>query len=178
MPQTLYEQVMDAEFSVLPPALQTLHGRGGVDVFCGHSSVEIGAHPLAPWICRLMRFPKASASVPVTVTMLRQPGREQWTRVFGKARFASVLSAGRGPGLAVERFGPLSFDVRLVAESGGLSMPLLAGRVLGIPLPRWLTPESRTREFVDDDGHPCFDVEILMPWIGRVIRYRGVLDGV
>ena len=80
------------------------------------------------------------------------------------------MAAGRRLG-----FGPLSFDIGLTVEDGRLAYPVVAGRCLGIPLPRLLLPISRTAEGVDTEGRATFDVEIALPAVGRIVRYRGWL---
>lgn len=43
-------------------------------------------------------------------------------------------------------------------------------------LPRFMRPWTRAQERVDDLGRFTFDVEIGLPGIGRLVRYRGWLD--
>ena len=74
-----------------------------------------------------------------------------------------------------ERFGPLSFRLRLAPDGDGLAMPIDAAFLLGLRLPRFLTPASATREFIDAAGRFNFDVDVSLPGVGRVVRYRGWL---
>lgn len=174
---TLYEQVLGADHAQLPSPLRDLHDVVERRQFRGVARVEVGRHPLARLIRWLMRFPPAALEVPVTVTMTRRGGRELWQRRFGNARFESVLRRAPqdGPGECHERFGLFDFGVRLIADRQSLSMPVRHARLLGLPLPRALTPESRTREFVDEHGDAAFDVEVLLPGVGVITRYRGSL---
>lgn len=173
----LYERVLGAEFARLPVAVQSLHAVVDRAEFVGEARVEVGSHPVAGLVRWLMRFPAASPRVPVTVVMTREGERERWQRQFGTARFVSVLS--RHPddqhGECQERFGPFAFGIRLIVDAGGISMPVRNARFLGLPLPRFLLPESRTQETADGHGNALFDVEIRLPVIGRVIRYSGNL---
>lgn len=173
----LYERVLGAAFARLPEPLRELHAVVDEAVFAGRARIDVGKHRLARWIGRLMRFPAAADDIAVEVTMRVEGEGERWSRRFGGARFHSVLRSAM-PGTCVERFGLLSFDLQLVADERGLAMPLRQGRFIGLPLPRGLMPESRTREFLDEYGRACFDVEVLLPRIGRVIRYRGFLEPV
>jgi len=114
----------------------------------------------------------------VRVTMQRNAdGSETWKRRFGGHRFESTLSRcdTDPPGRIRERFGWMSFRLALPSDESGLRMPLERGQWLGIPLPRLLTPRSDTREFVDAQGRFCFDVDISLPLLGRVVRYEGWL---
>lgn len=173
----LYEQLLGPGHAYLPPALQALHAVVDRLQFRGTAVVETGSHVLARAIRRVMRFPAAATAIPVEVTMVCEDGGERWTRRFGRSVFHSVLrrTAQERPGECRERFGLFDFGIRLIADERGLSMPVRDARFLGIPLPHALTPVSRTREFVDDAGDAAFDVEVLLPGIGRIIRYRGSL---
>ena len=44
-----------------------------------------------------------------------------------------------------------------------------------VPLPRFLAPMTRAREWVDDEGRFRFDVEIGLALIGPIVRYTGWL---
>ncbi|NJM83873.1 MAG: DUF4166 domain-containing protein, partial [Tabrizicola sp.] len=76
----------------------------------------------------------------------------------------------------IERFGPLSFRIALRAEAGRLHYPVVGGRCLGVPLPRWALPVSQTVEAVDASGRASFDVALSHPLTGPIIRYRGWLE--
>ncbi len=173
----LYQRILGAAFSRLPAPLQILHTVVDRMRFAGRARIEVGSHPVASLVRWLMRFPAAADDTEVEVTMQVESQRERWVRRFGSLRFESVLRLPESAahGAFIERFGPFSFDVQLVADEAGITMPVRRARCLGLPLPSWLTPESRTREFVDDDGRACFDVEVVLPRFGRVIRYRGWL---
>lgn len=177
--ETLYESVMGpADWSRLPAAVRDAHDLFDRRVFRGEARITGGTNPLAWLLARFMRFPPAVERTPVRVTMERRPdGAETWTRAFGRHRFGSTLSrrASDPPGSIRERFGPMSFRLALPVDESGLQMPLERGEWLGIPLPRWITPRSQTREFVDDQGRFRFDVDISLPGMGRVVRYEGWL---
>jgi hypothetical protein len=79
------------------------------------------------------------------------------------------------PGVIVERFGMLSFRLALNPSEAGLSMPIERAYFLGVLLPRWLTPISCTHETVDAAGRFHFDVDVVLPLAGRIVRYRGWL---
>ena len=75
----------------------------------------------------------------------------------------------------MERFGPFAFDLTLTPEDDALVYRVAGWRCLGLPLPRALAPTTRTHEAVDADGRFVFDVEIGLPGLGRMVRYRGWL---
>lgn len=177
--ETLYERVMGrAAWSRLPAAVRDVHDLFDRRVFAGEARISAGRHPLGRIVSRVMRFPPATERTTVRVTMQRNPdGSETWTREFGRHGFRSTLSRRESdpPGRIRERFGPMSFQLDLPGDETGLRMPLERGQWLGIPLPRWLTPRSDTREYVDGQGRFCFDVDISLPFVGRVVRYEGWL---
>jgi hypothetical protein len=177
--ETLYEGVMgSAAWSRLPAAVRDVHDLFDHRAFRGEARITGGTNPLAWILARVMRFPPAIERTPVRVTMERRPdGAETWRREFGRHRFASTLSrrASDPRGRIRERFGPMSFLLALPVDESGLQMPLERGEWLGIPLPRWITPRSETREFVDAQGRFRFDVDISLPGMGRVVRYEGWL---
>ncbi|HVT34846.1 MAG TPA: DUF4166 domain-containing protein [Nevskiaceae bacterium] len=173
----LYQRALGPAWARLPAPLRQLHEVRGRHAWQGMASVENGRSLLAR-LCRvLMGFPAAAAEVPVRVTLERIGESERWTREFGASRFHSVLSLPRDgeAGVVIERFGLLSFRLGLPADEHGLEMPMRGARVLGLPLPRLLTPRSRTREFVDDQGRFCFDVAVSLPAAGLLVHYRGWL---
>lgn len=175
----LYERVMgQANWARLPAAVRDAHDVHDRRVFAGEARISAGSSVLAWIVARVMRFPPAVERTPVRVTMQRnEDGSETWTREFGRHRFRSTLSRRDSdpPGRIRERFGPMTFRMALPVDETGLQMPLERGQWLGIPLPRWLTPRSDTREFVDAEGRFRFDVDISLPMLGRVVRYEGWL---
>lgn len=163
------------DLTTLPPALQELHRVIDLRRWAGVATIDRGTGLLSRLAGGVMRFPPAGRNVPVTVEMERQGGTERWTRSFGEHRFRSNLSRPRkGPGL-VERFGPLSFRIALRVEDGALHYPVVQGWCLGVPLPRWALPVSRTVEAMDDQGRATFDVELSHPLTGLIVRYQGWL---
>jgi hypothetical protein len=163
------------DLAALPPPLRDLHRVIDQRRWSGQAMIDRGNTVLSRLAGWLMRFPPAGKDVPATVTMERQGKTELWTRAFGPHQFRSRLSRPRrGPGL-VERFGALSFRIALKAEDGGLHYPVAQGWCLGIPLPRWALPVSRTVEAVDGEGRATFDVELSHPLTGLIVRYRGWL---
>ena len=167
--------MLGPDWQRLPPAVRRAHEVDDLETFTGEANVETGGGALGWLVARLFGFPPAGAARRVTVSMERRGEHERWTRRFDRWQFASVLSPGHGPRRIVERFGPIRFHLRLPADETGLTMPIERATLLGLSLPSWLMPESRTREFVDPQGRFSFDVEIRLPLVGRLLRYRGWL---
>jgi hypothetical protein len=74
-----------------------------------------------------------------------------------------------------ETFGPFSFRLGLAADRDGLVMPVTGWKLGVLPLPRFLAPRSRTREYEDEQGRFCFDVELMLPGLGLFAHYKGWL---
>jgi hypothetical protein len=172
----LYQDLLGTAFARLPTTLQTAHLVFGRLELAGVAEVERGRGVLAPLVAALFRFPAAGKDIPVMVTMVRTDGREEWTRDFGGSRFASTqeLGTGRQEGLLVERFGPIAFAMAVVVEGGRLRLVQRRWSVFGIPMPRALLPTGVAYE-EEIDGRFTFDVDISLPLIGTIVRYRGWL---
>jgi hypothetical protein len=68
--------------------------------------------------------------------------------------------------------------LRVTADDLGLRLSVEGARFAGIPLPLLLVPWTRATERIDALGRFNFDVEIGLPGIGRLVRYRGWLSAV
>src|SRR5205085_10371187 len=103
-------------------------------------------------------------------------GHEDWRRDFAGRRYASTMAAGRHRGMPVliECFRPFTYCHRLTATPRGVVWQLIAWRLLGIPLPRWTVPAINCFESAEGDRYR-FEIDVVFPLIGRVIRYRGWL---
>ncbi|HEX7758693.1 MAG TPA: DUF4166 domain-containing protein [Caulobacteraceae bacterium] len=172
----LFQRVLGEAFHRLPAQVQALHAGQGDEVWAGRASVERGQGPLVSLICAVVGLPAATGETPVRVDIQRRAGREVWRRTFGGQSFSSQLSLGRGrrARLILERFGPLTIAMALVAGENRLDFVIRGWSLLGLPLPAALAPRSTTFEAAPD-GRFAFDVEIALPLVGRIVRYRGAL---
>ncbi|MDG5496037.1 DUF4166 domain-containing protein [Niveispirillum sp. BGYR6] len=125
-------------------------------------------------ICTLMGLPKPGRDVPVTVVFDRTPLAEHWQRRFGDRRYASSLRAGTGveTGLLIEHMGMITNVFRIEATIDTLYLTVVRCRFLDVPMPGWLAPRCAIAER-QEDGEFTFDVPIELPWLGRLIHYRG-----
>jgi hypothetical protein len=112
----------------------------------------------------------------VTVNLKAEGGGERWTRNIGGHRFFSLQMPGRGrrERLLVERFGPVTVNIALVVEGAGLRYVIRGWQLFGVPMPRALAPRTAAFETVEN-GKFRFDVDIALPFIGLIVRYRGLL---
>jgi hypothetical protein len=175
----LYRRLLGDSLAALPAPLRALHApdpRSGLTV-AGLASVERGQNLASRMVGAVFGFPEAGRDVPVTVRIERRGPGELWRRTFAGKSFSSLQSPGQGRAdrLLSERFGPFRFDLALIVEAGRLRLVLRGWSGLGIPLPRRLAPGGEAYEFAED-GKFHFHVEIALPVIGLVVRYRGWLE--
>jgi len=126
-------------------------------------------------VARLFALPPEAADAPIEVDFVVRGGRETWIRrVGGRAmRSEQYIGLRRPVGGLVERFGPFAFDLTVPVTHGRLELVIAGMRFAGVPLPRFCWPLITAAETEDEQGRFCFDVEIGLPWIGRLVRYRG-----
>lgn len=172
-PLALFERTVGAGFEVLPAPIKTLHRTTGRSVWRGRASTQGAQTAMGRLAAAVFGFPGERQDAPVEVDVEAGPKGSVWRRTVGRDRFRSVLSAR--PGGVSERFGLLTFDLRLTPAPDRLNYEVAGWRLGPLPLPGWLAPQTRTHEAVDDRGRFTFDVEIRAPLVGRLVRYRGWL---
>lgn len=173
---TLYRRILGSAWHELPRALQAMHASPNGLTAVGEAQVERGRNPLARLAADIMRFPKPGKRIPVRVRFEPVANGELWERDFAGRKFRSVQTDGKGRSqyLIDERFGVLSVALACVVEPGRLRLVVRRWSLLGIPMPRFLSPGGEAFEF-EQDGRFNFDVELKAPLLGRLVRYRGWL---
>jgi NAD(P)-dependent dehydrogenase (short-subunit alcohol dehydrogenase family) len=177
-PSSLFARAIGPAFDRLPAPIRALHETTGQSVWRGTATVDGAANPPAGLVARVFGFPRAGQGVPVEVTVDADRDRSVWRREIGGGRFLSVLSSPREGGRVVESFGPCAFDLTLTPEDDRLVYRVQDWRLLGVPMPRAWAPTTATHEKIDAEGRFAFDVEIGLPIVGRMVRYRGWLEAV
>lgn len=172
----LFLRVMgQAAFAQLPAPVQALHANPDTPRWRGQGVVTRGSHPIARLMAWATRLPPGGA-VPVTVTFAREDGREHWRREFGSHVMASTL--WQEDALLCERLGLVTFGFALREQQGVLDWEIRRVRAAGIALPaRWFAG-ARARESSDAQGRYTFSVDVVLPWIGLLVRYQGWLSPV
>lgn len=171
----VFARALGSEFDHLPPALKAFHETAGRSVWRGEADVEGATGVLGRLAAALFGFPPVGMGAPVTVEVLADGERSEWSRRIGDHRFRSVLSRPRPGGRVSERFGAVTVDLRLTAAADRLAYEVVGWRLGKLSLPRMLAPRTTTFETVDAQGRFVFDVEIRLPWGERMVRYRGRL---
>ncbi|MEY4556122.1 MAG: hypothetical protein RL093_1241 [Pseudomonadota bacterium] len=171
----IFARAVGPGFDGLPAVIRALHETPGQSLWRGEAMTEGAAGPPAALVARIVGFPTARAACPAEVSIEADGDRSVWRRRIGGHAFASVLSHPRDSGRVRERFGPLSMELTLTPEDGRLVYRVMGWRLGPLPLPRALVPSTRAHEEVDAEGRFVFDVEISVPLVGRLVRYRGWL---
>ncbi|MDO8332156.1 MAG: DUF4166 domain-containing protein [Fluviicoccus sp.] len=175
--QPLYQQILGDVWPQLPAPVRELHTVTDRLTVAGQADIDRGRHPLSFLVAAIMGFPPAGHNVPLTVTFTVKDGVEHWQRDFNGVRFHSWQYADGQPGRIRERFGPFVFTMALVLENGRMNLIVKRWTFLGIPLPVALSPNGEAWE-TGEEGRFRFHVEIRLPLVGLIVRYRGWLKPV
>lgn len=172
---SLYRRALGRSYDRQSPAGQRLHD-AGASRWMGRCTVDGAATRLGRLVAWLFQFPAASSDAPIAVDFAVAGGREVWTRHVGRRAMQSrqYIGARKPRGWVVEQFGPAAFDLAVPVAHGRLELVMRGMRCFGLPLPRLVWPRIAASEH-EQEGRFCFDVEIGLPLIGRLVRYRGWL---
>ena len=171
-PAALFPALLGVAFDGLPARVQALHRHPGAQRRHGEVRVERGRGAwsrLLAWATRL----SPAGRGPITVEIVATPQDERWTRHVAGHAMPSRLWARDG--LLCERLGLATFGFRLQLEADAIVWRVVRVRALGLPLPARCFAGVVAREF-ERDGRYHFDVAATLPWIGRLVHYRGWLD--
>lgn len=171
---TLFQALVGAPYYALPDAVRALHATEGRGRHAGEVVVERGRGPLA-WLCAASAGLPPAMSAPIEVTIAADAQGETWSRRFGsKAAMRSRLRPRAG--LLEEPRGPLTFRFDLHVHDGVLHWHVVRVRLFGaLPLPASWFDGVQCRES-EVDGRYAFEVDAVLPLIGRVVRYTGWLQ--
>jgi Domain of unknown function (DUF4166)/Saccharopine dehydrogenase NADP binding domain len=172
----LYKRILGTAWEQLPRQIREMHQVMTTLTAEGRADVERGRNAASRAIGWLFGFPQQGRDVPLRVHFVSDGHRERWVRKFGNRSFWSDQAEGRGRSdkLLEESFGVFSFGLALVASPDRLKLVVRRWRLFRLPLPLAFAPFGDVYEFVEA-GRFNFHVEICLPVIGLVIRYRGYL---
>jgi len=175
-PTPLYRQLLPARFDDLPRTLRALHERAGFHRYRGKVEVERGHGVMSRLFAWATRLPPEFRGT-IDVEIDSGPHHERWARIIKGRAMRSRLWANDG--LLCERLGLVTFGFQLGVEPLGAGHAIVwrvaKVRALGMPLPRRWFDEVIAHEYERDHRYR-FDVNATMPWIGRLVHYRGWLD--
>lgn len=169
----LFPRLLGDGFGQLPPTLQRLHLRQGTATWKGEVQVDRGSSWLARFCAFVTQLPPAGLG-PITVEIIADARREQWTRHVAGHAMRSRLWASDG--LLCERLGAVTFGFRLSVEDARIVWRVARVRALGIiPLPASAFGAVCAFEG-EADGKYTFDVTAALPLVGPLVHYRGWLQ--
>ena len=170
----LFHQAYGAGLHDLPGPIVRTHAVMERLEHSGEAIIESGPSFVARLLCRILRFPPPSPSIPLHVTMTREQGGEHWRRQFGTHVMESRFRPGPTAGTVSEKLGPLTGISFLDTDTEGVTQLLVGMRCFGLPLPRFLWPKLDVREGTDGPRY-TFSMSIRLPWNALLVRYRGWL---
>jgi saccharopine dehydrogenase-like NADP-dependent oxidoreductase len=168
----LFEKALGPNIAHLPPLVRHVHN-GQPLRLKGRAAIDGAQHWAGKLIARLFGFPGTTPDTEADILLERQGDRETWIRRFGGKTFRSTLRPTSAPRRVFERFGPFRFELELTPHRGGFELTIVGWSLGPLRLPKGLAPRSPARAFVDDKGRYRFDVAIILPWVGQIVRYRG-----
>lgn len=163
-----------SDWSQLAPAVQRMHAEGDVVQASGSADVDGETHLFARLLRRLLTLPEPGVGQAIAVTIERHPTHERWSRHFLRGHMHSTLRADRH-GRLYERLGPVTLHFALYRDDDAIEWQLQSVRLLGLPLPRMLCGTVLSRSSMRE-GRYAFDIDTRLPWIGRLVAYRGWLE--
>jgi hypothetical protein len=169
-PNILVQCLGEAAFSSLPAVIRQAH----LDTIhlAGTITVERG-RGFGGLIAAVMRMPKNNSRCRLTVLGEHAADRMTWTRRFDGKVLRSVFR--RDGAFLIEAMGPIRLRMTPVVDGGRLWYRLDEARVGPLPLRRFLMPSLLAWEG-ERDGRYDFEVEVGLPFIGRIVRYAGLVD--
>lgn len=172
---SLYRRALGPSYERQSRAGQALHD-AGPSHWQGRCAVAGAETAVGRFLAWLFQLPAATEDAAIAVDFEMSGGGEVWTRRIGGRvmRSRQFIGVRKPSGWIVERFGVLDFDLELRVEEGELVLVMRGMCCCGLALPRALWPgiEATERE---EKGRFRFDVQISLPLVGRLVRYRGWL---
>ena len=175
----LYREVLGADYDRLPALIQEMHDVRGRHSARGRGRVQRSSHLFGRLVAELLAMPAPAQDIPVETSFTLQDGVESITRNYNGSILithqAMVPDPKGGAPLLLERFGPMKLFIRLEGTEEGITFHLQRCKLLGLPLPRFLSPSLNARERVTKGKYHYF-VQVGLPLLGRLIEYEGFLD--
>lgn len=164
------------DFEKLPYIIKNMHQVENTVEAIGLSNITRGNNILANFVASVLGFPKAGENLPVRVLFERYGDVETLLRDYGKEKFKTTFKDHPEPSVIYEIFGPIWFEVQCECSEEGIKMDIIKCRLWNkVPIPLFLLPKTVAKESVNG-GKYQFDVDIILPLIGRLIWYKGTLE--
>jgi len=178
MPSDLVKHWFGDQFVNLHPLLQKLHTDGGrltgdIDIKYGKGLAGIIGQRLA----KKMNLP-AAGTHQLTVNISHDSEGLHWGRSFNDQTRVESLFKPVGDitqGYWIETTGPLTMKLTVDIKNGGWYWRCLKINFLGVPVPRWLVPQTNAYKIIEN-GQYRFHVEFSLPMLDSLVCYQGLLQ--
>ena len=123
----------------------------------------------------LIPLPKSGPSVHCLLDVLDHQDYVLWKRRFGSMTFTTRQWVRNG--LLIESAGLFRLVLRVREVDGAVEIDQVGLRLLGIPVPRAISPTVRALISGQTNSSWRVAVTIGHVWFGDVCRYRGIMEG-
>lgn len=179
---SMYRRILGDAYDRLPPLVRDMHEVESRHTARGRGRISRGTGLASRLMANSLGMPPEARDIPVETTFSLEQGVETITRNYDGALLITrqamvpVNAAEAGsPALLLEKFGPVALFIRLEGTQEGITFHLQRCSLLGLPLPRFLSPRLVARERVKDGMYHYF-VRIELPLVGKLIEYEGLLQ--
>ena len=173
MTPALFPMLLGSEWDALDEPVRRMHGDAPRLRARGEADVGGATNIAARLLRRVIGLPVPGTQRPLEFSIEHEGAREVWKRSFAGSTMRSVLDSADSH--LREQLGPMAFLFDLHRDGNAIDWKLRSTRMLGIPLPRWMSGEVLSRSG-SRDGRYTFDVDVQMPLIGTLVSYRGWLE--
>ena len=174
----LYRRLMGNSWCQLAEPIQSMHATSSIVRACGQLRIDYGPHPVARLLARLLRLPHPSPAADTRLVVSARGDREHWERTFDGRRFATLQYRWHDD--LAERFGLLQFRFRLQVCDGSLLYIQRQAAVLcwpvPLPIPALCAPRMEAREDRAAPKRVHVEVRVVLPGIGLLISYAGIVE--
>lgn len=163
----LFKDCLGEKFEQLAPLVRKAHvGKVRLE---GDVVVEQG-NAIARLVCHLFSMPPASPRCRLVVLGSHDAETMTWNRHFDDYSMDSHFY--KEGDYLVERLGPIHMRLSLDVSDGVLTYTLDKTRILGIPIPKFISPNVKAVERQIEDKYR-FSVVVAMPVVGKLVSYLG-----
>ncbi len=173
MVPALFPMLLGSEWDALDESVRKMHGDTPHLRARGEADVGGATNLVARLLRHVLRLPSPGARRPLEFSIERNWNREVWQRDFSGSLMRSVLD--HAGGRLRERLGPMAFLFELRRNGNAIDWKLRGTRLLGVPLPRWMSGDVLSCSGFRD-GRYAFEVHVQMALIGTLVSYRGWLE--
>jgi hypothetical protein len=170
---------MGDAWAELAQPIQFLHAARSMTRASGRFRVGRGGNLLARLMASVMRLPRESAAIDLTLRIVPHGRGERWEREFGRQLLVTTQELS-STGRLLEQFGPMEIAFALRAVDGSLVLRQeQSALIVGpwrLPLPRWAAPRISAREDALGAAQIKVAVNVAAPGVGTLVNYDGTIE--